>query len=144
MLHTTKTLQIPMGARTSFTTDKVLGDTLESSECKGPERESDTVLFRARLRQMVDELPDAERKIVCLRYPSISLVRGKGCRHCLLSARRGFIPHSFQLVGRNGSHRADNTMVSCTLCRSRKSRKVSTKNTKWTLDGRECVIHAWE
>eukprot|EP00904_Undaria_pinnatifida_P011319 jgi/Undpi1/7317/HiC_scaffold_22.g09790.m1 len=61
--------KVPAGARSfQFTKERVLGDTLESQERKAPEKEGETLLFRARLREIVKELPEDERTVVSLRF----------------------------------------------------------------------------
>ena len=59
--------QMPTCAPEVSTKRRLLGDTLASGETKHPEKESDARLFRTRLRQMVQELPEDERTVVSLR-----------------------------------------------------------------------------
>lgn len=60
-------MQVPVGASEISSKKRVLGETLTSGDFKHPEKESDSQLFRARLKEIVEELPEDERTIVSLR-----------------------------------------------------------------------------
>ncbi|CAM9221727.1 unnamed protein product [Ascophyllum nodosum] len=64
----TISFEMPTCAPEVSTKRRLLGDTLASGETKHPEKESDARLFRTRLRQMVQELPEDERTVVSLRF----------------------------------------------------------------------------
>ena len=55
------------GSSNQVTKERVLGDTLVDKGRRHPEREGDALLFRARLREVVEELSEDERIILKLR-----------------------------------------------------------------------------
>lgn len=58
--------QIPSSSKPSAHTG-VMGDNIESHGHVTPEKEMEKMLFRAKLREILHELPEAERTIVALR-----------------------------------------------------------------------------
>lgn len=60
-------MQVPAGAPEISSKKRLLGETLASGDFKHPEKESDSQLFRARLKEIVEELPEDERTVVSLR-----------------------------------------------------------------------------